>query len=141
MAEIRQLRTFSIGKARNLWRTAQVAMRDARAPAQYISAGRRFDAAYDAGLSCALLLAECEKVDITGAGHHVETPKRMSHTLALKGQTAEVIPAMIQARNAARYDAEPVANEAVVEAAIEWADRILAETEGWLQQHQPNALK
>lgn len=141
MADTRQLRAFSIEKARNLWRNAQVAIRDARAPAQYVSAGRRFDAAYDAGMSCALLLAECEKVEIQGAGHHVEALKRMTQTLRLKGQTAAAIPAMIHARNAARYDAEPITNEAVVQAAIDWADRIIAETEGWLQQNQPNALK
>ena len=141
MVDIRQLRAFSIGKVRNLWRNAAVALQDAKAPAQYVSVGRRFDAAYDAGMSCALLIAECEKVEIAGPGHHAEALKRMAATLGLKGQTANAIPAMIQARNASRYDAEPIANEAVVQAAIAWAERIIAETEGWLQQHQPNALK
>ena len=44
-------------------------------------------------------------------------------------------------RNATRYDATPLTNEAVVVSAIEWADRILAETENWLTKNQPLALK
>ena len=47
----------------------------------------------------------------------------------------------VKARNSIRYDAEPIIDEAAVASAIEWADRILAETEGWLTQQQPNALK
>ena len=46
-----------------------------------------------------------------------------------------------KARNATRYDATPLTNEAVVVSAIEWADRILAETENWLTKNQPLALK
>jgi hypothetical protein len=141
MVTVRQLRTFSIGKARNLWIGAAVALKDAKAPAQYVSAGRRFDAAYDAGMSCALLIAECEKVEISGQGHHAESLKQMADFLGLKGQTADAIPAMIQARNASRYDATPIANEAVLADAIKWAERIIAETEGWLQKNHPNVLK
>ena len=36
---------------------------------------------------------------------------------------------MVKARNSIRYDAEPIINEAAVASAIEWADRVLAETE------------
>ena len=141
MVTIRQLRAFSIGKARNLWHSAAVALKDAQAPAQYVSVGRRFDAAYDAAMSCALLIAECEKMEIAGQGHHAEALKNMNEPLQLNGQTADAIPAMIHARNASRYDATPIANEAVVSDAIGWAERIIAETEGWLLKRHPNVLK
>jgi hypothetical protein len=48
---------------------------------------------------------------------------------------------MVQARNSIRYDAAPIINEGVVASAVEWAERVLAETEGWSTQHQPLALK
>ena len=68
--ELRPLRAFSIDKARNLFRSAQVALSDARAPAQYVSAARRFDAAYDCGLQCALVLLECSKFAVQAQNHH-----------------------------------------------------------------------
>ena len=67
---MRPLRTFSIEKARNLFRNAQTALKDAKAPAEFVSEGRRFDAAYDCGLTCALLVLECNKQEISGPGHH-----------------------------------------------------------------------
>lgn len=70
MAELRPVRAFSIEKVRNLWPNANTALKDASAPAQFVSAPRRFDAAYDCGLSCALLVLECNKLEIAGQGHH-----------------------------------------------------------------------
>lgn len=98
MAELNPLRALSIEKARNLYRNAQVALKDAKAPADYVSATRRFDAAYDCGLACALLVLECNKFEI-------------------------------------------IVNEQALLSAIEWAERVLAETENWVQTHQPLALK
>jgi hypothetical protein len=141
MADLRPLRAFSIEKVRNLFRNARVALRDSRAPPEFVSEGRRFDAAYDCALACALLVLECNKVEMTGPGHHVEALKYLAKTLHLKGQTAAAIPAMVQARNNVRYDAVPLVNEQAVASAIAWAERVLAETEGWLQINQPLALK
>jgi len=61
--------------------------------------------------------------------------------LRLKGPVADAAPVMVQARNSIRYDAAPIINEGVVASAVEWAERVLAETEGWSTQHQPLALK
>lgn len=62
-------------------------------------------------------------------------------TLGLKGKIADESIVMAQARNATRYDAIPLTNEALVASAIQWADRVLAETENWLTKNQPLALK
>lgn len=141
MAELRPIRAMSIEKVRNLWSNAHIALKDANGPAEHISAGRRFDAAYDCGMNCALLLLECSKLELAGQGHHREAMVFLVKTLGLKGKTADAAPVMVQARNATRYDATPLTNEAVVVSAIEWADRILAETENWLTKNQPLALK
>lgn len=141
MADLRPTRTFSLGKVRNLWRNAAIALKDARAPAEYVSVTRRFDAAYDCGLSCALLVLERNKLEISGPGHHAEALAYLVKTLKLRGQVADAATAMASARNSIRYDAEPIINEAAVASAIEWAERIQAETEGWLQANEPNALK
>lgn len=141
MADLRPLRALSIEKARNLYRNAQVALRDAKAPADYVSATRRFDAAYDCGLACALLVLECNKVEVKGLGHHQEALVYLAKTLSLKGKVVEAIPVMVRARNSARYDAAPIVNEQALLSAIEWAERVLAETENWVQAHQPLALK
>ena len=45
-------------------------MTDTRAPAQYVSAARRFDAAYDCGLQCALVVLECSKLEVNAQNHH-----------------------------------------------------------------------
>ena len=140
-AELRPVRAFSIEKVRNLFKSAKVALADARAPAQYVSAGRRFDAAYDCGLQCALVLLECSKLEVTAQNHHQVTMEFLIATLKLKGNVAAESKAMVHARNAVRYDATPLNNEHAVIRAIEWADRILAETEGWLQTNQPLALR
>lgn len=141
MADMKPIRLMQIDKVRNLWRNAAVCLSDARAPAQYVSAPRRFDAAYDCGLSCALLVLECRKMEISGHGHHKAALEFLAKELALKGQAAQAVPAMVQARNASRYDAAPFVTEAIVAEAIGWAERIRDETEGWLQKHQPLALK
>lgn len=141
MATLRPVRALSIEKIRNLWRNANIALKDANGPPEHISAGRRFDAAYDCAMNCALLLLECNKLELEGQGHHREAMSFLVKTLGLKGKTADAAPAMTQARNATRYDATPLTDEAVVASAIAWADRILAETENWLTQHQPQALK
>lgn len=141
MATLRPVRTFSIEKVRNLWHNAELALKDATAPPAHVSAGRRFDAAYDCGMNCALLLLECNKLELEGQGHHQEAMAYMVKTLNLRGKVADAAPVMAKARNANRYDAIPLSNEGVVKSAIEWADRILAETEGWLTKNQPLALK
>lgn len=141
MATLRPIRAFSIEKVRNLWKNAGLALKDANAPPLHVSAGRRFDAAYDCGMNCALLLLECNKLEIDGPGHHKEALAFLVKTLSLRGKVADSAPVMAQARNANRYDAIPLTNEGVVANAIEWAKRILAETEGWLIKNQPLALK
>lgn len=92
-------------------------------------------------MACALLLLECNKLEVVGLGHHQDAMNHLVKVLALKGQTAQTVPVMIRVRNSVRYDAAPIVNESVVSSAIEWADRILAETEAWLATHQPLAMK
>lgn len=141
MAELRPIRAFSIGKVRNLFRNAGIALQDAKAPKEYVSATRRFDAAYDCGLSCALLLLEANKQELVGQGHHKDAMLYLTKTLGLRGQVCENATAMVRIRNLIQYDAEPVVDEATVATAVSWAERIFAETEGWLTTHLPNALK
>lgn len=141
MAELKPIRAFSIGKARNLFRNAGIALKDAHAPKEHVSAPRRFDAAYDCGLSCALLLLEASKQELVGQGHHMEAMAYLVKTLQLRGQNADTATVMVRFRNLIRYDAEPVIDEAAVVTAIAWAERVLAETESWLSIHQPNVLK
>ena len=85
--ELRPLRAFSIDKARNLFRGAGVALKDARAPAQYVSPQRRFDAAYDCGLQCALVVLECSKLEVNAQKHHQVAFDFFFSTLKLKGST------------------------------------------------------
>ena len=139
--ELRPLRAFSIDKARNLFRSAQVALSDARAPAQYVSAARRFDAAYDCGLQCALVLLECSKFAVQAQNHHQVAFDFLFSTLKLKGNVVAEAKAIMMARHAVRYDAAPLNDEQAVARAIAWADRLLAETEGWLATNEPRALK
>lgn len=139
--ELRPLRAFSIDKARNLFRSAQVALSDARAPANYVSAARRFDAAYDCGLQCALVVLECSKLEVNSQNHHQTAFNFFFSTLKLKGKVVAEAKAITLARHAVRYDAAPLNDEQAVVRAITWADRLLAETEGWLGSHEPRALK
>ena len=78
---------------------------------------------------------------MTGLGHHQEALNYLAKTSQLKGQIAAAIPVMVRARNSAGYDATPIVNESAVASAIDWAERLLAETEGWLSIHHPPALK
>lgn len=139
--ELRPLRAFSIDKARNLFRSARVALSDARAPAQYISAQRRFDAAYDCGLQCALAVLECSKLEVQAQNHHQVAFDFLFKKLQLKGSTVSDAKAIMLARHAVRYDAAPLNDETAVTRAIAWAERLLAETEGWLSRNEPRALK
>ncbi len=139
--ELRPLRAFSIDKARNLFRSARIALSDARAPAQYVSARRRFDAAYDCGLQCALTVLECSKLEVHAQNHHQIAFDFFFSTLKLKGSSVTDAKAIMMARHAVRYDAAPLNDEQAVARAIAWADRLLAETEGWLTSHEPRALK
>jgi hypothetical protein len=110
-------------------------------PPEYVSAQRRFDAAYDCGHACSLAVLECMKLELEGRAHHREALEFFFKTTGVKGKTASDTPGMVGARNAIRYDAAPMVDEAFVARGIEWAERILAETENWLQTHQPLALK
>jgi hypothetical protein len=139
--ELRPLRAFSIDKARNLFKSAGVALKDARAPAEYVSPHRRFDAAYDCGLQCALVVLECSKLEVNAQNHHQVAFDFFFSTLKLKGSTTTEAKTIMLARHAMRYDAAPFNDEPTVARAIAWADRLLAETEGWLTVNEPRALK
>ena len=118
-----------------------MALSDARAPAQYVSAARRFDAAYDCGLQCALVVLECSKLEVNSQNHHQTAFDFFFSTLKLKGNVVAQAKAIMAARHAVRYDAAPLNDEEAVAQAIAWADRLLAEAEGWLASHEPRALK
>ena len=139
--DLRPLRAFSIDKARNLFRSARTALADARAPAQYVSAARRFDAAYDCGLQCALVVLECSKLEVNAKNHHQVAFDFFFSTLKLKGNVVAEAKAIMLARHAVRYDAAPLNDEQAVARAIAWADRLIAETETWLASNEPRALK
>lgn len=141
MATLKPIRAMSMEKIRNLLANARTALADAKAPSQYVSARRRFDAAYDCGHACSLAVLECKKVEIEGNGHHREAFDFFFKTTGLKGKTSADAPGMVAARNSLRYDAISMVDEAIVARGIEWAERVLAETETWLQLNQPMALK
>jgi len=68
MADLRQSRSYSIEKIRNLLKAAKVAFKDAHAPAEYYSVRGRFNAAYDAGYHFALALLESNHKEIDRQG-------------------------------------------------------------------------
>jgi hypothetical protein len=137
--ELRPLRAFSIDKARNLFKSAAVALKDARAPAEYVSPQRRFDAAYDCGLQCALVVLECSKLEVHAQNHQQVAFDFFFKTLKLKGSTVTDAKAIMLMHHAVRYDAAPLNDEQAVIRAIAWADRLLAEAEGWLTVNEPRA--
>jgi len=141
MAEVRQTRAFQLQKAKNLFGNARICLQDAQAPATIISAQRRFDAAYDCALACANLLLECQQLEVSGLGHHKEAMSRMTATLKFRGENASLALAMVSARNSLRYDAAPFSDESTVAQAFSWAQRVLDETETWLQTNSPLVLK
>lgn len=104
-------------------------MADARAPAEYVSARRRFDAAYDCGLQSALAVLECSKLEVNAQNHHQVAFDFFFKTLKLKGSMVTEAKTIMLARHAVRYDAAPLNDEQAVARAIAWADRLLAETE------------
>jgi hypothetical protein len=132
---------MSIEKVRNLIANARIASKDANAPPEHVSAQRRFDAAYDCGHACSLAVLECMKLELEGKGHHREAFDFFFKTTGVKGKTASDTPGMVGARNAIRNDAASMVDEAFVTHGMAWAQRILAETENWLERHQPSALK
>lgn len=141
MAELRQARSFSIAKVRNLWAASKVALRDAKSPQEFVSAWRRFDAGYDSINCCGLLLLESNKLVMSGSGHHAEGMLYLVKTLRLKGDVVSVLPQLVTARNGFRYDGASNITEPVVAATIVYAARIQDETEMWLAANQPLALK
>lgn len=132
---------MSIEKVRNLLRSAGTCLRDAKAPREFVSTGRRFDAAYDSALCCALSLLEANKLELKGQGHHLEAMDYLVKTLQLRGDNAQAGKVFVQARNANRYDGASNLNEMAVASALKWADRVHAETEGWFAKNLPLALK
>jgi hypothetical protein len=142
MAPVRRsIHPFSVEKACNLLSSAQEALRDAQAPAKYISAKRRFEAAYDVGLSCALALLEASHFEVHGMGHHRDALAFLIKVLKLKGETAAAVKVLIRTRNTNKYDGSSLTNEITVTSAIKWADSVLVETKQWFAINSPAVLK
>ena len=139
MADLRQLRTMNIDKVRKLLRASAIRMKDTGV--QGISKYARYDAAYDAAFLCALAYLEANKLEMEGKGHHREALTYLVTSLKLKGDCAELIAPMVQARNSNRYDGDLITDERLVLLACEWATRIRAEAESWFKTHLPQALK
>jgi uncharacterized protein (UPF0332 family) len=142
MADLRQTRTMQLGKIRNLIASAGINLKDARAPAQVISAPRRNDAAYDAAFCCALALLEANKMEVTSdLGHHRLVLEYFVDTLSIKGSVRDAIPAVIRNRNAYRYDGALNIDETTVVRTIQWAELVMQHTAGWFEKNLPQALK
>lgn len=140
MADLTGKRTMNIEKVRNLLMQSVTDLRDAGA-ASSITAYRRFVAAYEAVLHCALAVLEVRRVETKGEGHHIETITQLVETLGLKGNSAAEARAMCQARNDVTYKGRiHIADEAFVVRAIQWAERLVNETEGWIRKNHPSVF-
>jgi hypothetical protein len=126
---------------RDLWRNAQVALNDARAPAGSVSAQGRFSASYDCALICAFIVLECvgeDSTSVSSPSHHEPVLQRLVKQL----QVACPVPVrlLVQTKYESLHGVVPVADEQLAAQAATWADRVLVATERWVQQHQPSAL-
>jgi len=130
---------YSLEKVRNLLRRSTERCADARITA--VSLSSRFQAAYDAGFCCALAVLEVNNMESTEKGHHRDTLQTAAQLLGLKGDTADLVPSLVQTRNADRYDAAPIITAQMVEATVVWAQRWQAETQSYLEKKNPQALK
>jgi hypothetical protein len=141
MADLTQQRHINIEKARNLLHQAVLDLQDARADKKAITPYRRFLAAYDAGLHCALAVLELNRQQIKGEGHHAESFQHLLLTLGFKGGAVAEAKAMSQARNDVTYKGNmQLADEAQVERAIKWAERLINETVAWVQKNHPRVF-
>jgi hypothetical protein len=136
MADLGTKRVVNLEKVKNLLMQAVVDLEDAKITA--VSVHRRFVAAYEAALHCALAVRELKRVETRGEGHHVETLSQLVSTLGLKGPTPAEILTLCQARNDVTYKGKAaVADEAMVVRTLGIATRLLDETEGWIKKNHP----
>lgn len=96
MADLTGKRTMNLEKVRNLLMQSVTDLKDANA-GDVISTHRRFVAAYEAVLHCALAMLELRRTETRGDGHHVETITQLVTTLGLKGNASAEVLAMCQA--------------------------------------------
>jgi hypothetical protein len=140
MADLIGRRTMNVEKVRNLLMQAVLDLKDAKASKE-ITPHRRFVAAYEVVLHCGLAVLEIRRIETKGEGHHLETLTQLVEVLGLKGSAAAEVRAMCQARNDVTYKGRmQIADEALVLRTIQWAERILNETEGWVRKNQPNVF-
>lgn len=128
-------RTVNMEAVRKHISVSDIRMKDARLAGA--STYARFDAAYDAILCCGLAILELSRKEISSdKGHHLEILEFLVEELKFKGQNASNIKAMSRSRNANRYGSGPAATEQMIKEAIALAERVRAEAETWILQHQ-----
>lgn len=130
---------MSDDRIRHLWRSAQVSLRDARAPAEHLSAQRRLGAAYDAGLACALLVLACNRVEVSSAGDHRAALEYLVKKLGVNARVSAAVPVILRMRGSCRFGEVPVLTEADVAEAVSWAQALIDGTWRWLREHHPSA--
>ena len=141
MADLRQQRHINIEKARNLLHHAVLDLQDARADKKAITPHRRFLAAYDTGLHCALAVLELTRQQIKGEGHHAESFHHLLTTLKFKDSAFAEARSMSQARNDVTYKGKmQLADEIQVERTIKWAERLIDETIAWVRKNHPGVF-
>lgn len=114
MADLTGKRTMNMEKVRNLLMQAVTDLKD---------------------------VLELRRVETRGDGHHVETITQLITTLGLKGSAAAEVLAVCQARNDVTYKGRmQVADEAMVTRTIQWAQRLVNETESWIKRNHPSVL-
>src|SRR5437762_11718485 len=114
MADLTQKRTVNLEKVRNLLMQSVTDLKDAGVR-DVISTHRRFVAAYEAALHCALAVLELRRVETRGEGHHLDTLTELVTTLGLKSTAEAEVRAMCQARNDVTYKGRAqIADEAMI---------------------------
>jgi hypothetical protein len=131
---------MNLEKVRNLLMQSVTDLNDAKA-GDVISTHRRFVAAYEAVLHCALAVLELRRTETRGEGHHVDTLIELVTTLGLKGNAPAEARAMCQARNDVTYKGRMhIADEDMVARTIRWAQHLVNETEAWIKKTHPSVF-
>jgi hypothetical protein len=129
--------TPDTGAIRKLLQAARRNLADAQV--QAISADNRFDAAYKCIMQCAMLglWGNGYRTATSQPGHHQTAIQSLELTMGVPKADIIVLDALRRQRNASDYAGDPV-SAATLTGCIEQATRLLAHTETWLKQQNPD---
>lgn len=124
---------------RKLLEAARRNLADARVTV--IGADNRFDAAYKCVMQCAMLglWAHGYRTATSQPGHHQTAIQCLTLTMAVPTSTVIVLDSLRKKRNLSDYEGDPI-SDAMLAAALDQAESLLAHTEAWLRQNRPELL-